>query len=162
MQSSPSKKHLTKDDRVRIETYLNEGYSLRYIAERLDKSPSTISREVRNHTEERQRKVCDCIYFYECKKTGVCGGADNRCNKACRLCSKARKYCSDYSKAYCDYMIERKLPLCNGCSKAYNCHLTKRHYKAAKADREYRDTLINSRNGFDLTCEQFNAIDELV
>ena len=162
MQNKPSKKHLTMDDRVRIETYLNERYSLRYIAERLDKSPSTISREIKNHTEEQQRNACDCIYFFECKKTKVCGGVGNSCNKKCRTCIKAKKYCSDYSKAYCDFIIERKLPICNGCSKSYNCHFTKMYYNAKHAEKEYRNTLVSSRNGFDLTDEQINRINYTV
>ena len=156
------KKHLTKDDRVRIETYLNERQSLRYIAERLDKSPSTISREISSHASEQKCNSCDCIYFYECKKTKVCGNSGNSCHKQCRTCVKARKYCSDYSRAYCDYMSERKIPLCNGCSKVYNCHFTKRRYIAAKAEKEYRNTLINSRNGFDLTGEQLIEINDTV
>ena len=42
--------HLTKDDRARIESLLREGYSLRCIADRIDKSPSTVSREISKHT----------------------------------------------------------------------------------------------------------------
>lgn len=42
--------HLTYDERVRIETLLDEDASVRYIADRLDRSPSTISREIKRHT----------------------------------------------------------------------------------------------------------------
>lgn len=42
--------HLTADDRISIETLLREEHSLRYIADRLDKSPSTISMEIIKHT----------------------------------------------------------------------------------------------------------------
>ena len=41
--------HLTSDDRIRIETFIAEGRSVRYIADRLDKAPSTISRELKKH-----------------------------------------------------------------------------------------------------------------
>lgn len=42
-------KHLTKDDRNEICILLHKGYSLRDIARALDKSPSTISREVKRN-----------------------------------------------------------------------------------------------------------------
>lgn len=41
--------HLTISERSKIETYLELGYSLREIAARLKRSPSTISRELRRH-----------------------------------------------------------------------------------------------------------------
>ena len=42
--------HLTISERAKIETYLDLGYSIRRIALRLKRSPSTISRELRRHT----------------------------------------------------------------------------------------------------------------
>ncbi|MBP5413993.1 MAG: IS30 family transposase [Lachnospiraceae bacterium] len=41
--------HLTLSDRIAIERYLSTGYSLKGIAEAIHRSPSTISREIRNH-----------------------------------------------------------------------------------------------------------------
>ncbi|SDA70741.1 Transposase and inactivated derivatives, IS30 family [Butyrivibrio sp. INlla18] len=160
MQRPISKKHLTKDDRIRIEALLNEQKSLRYIAARLDKSPSTISREIKTHVTENKTRPCDCIFFYECKVKNVCGSKG--CKKDCRTCIKARKYCNDYSRAYCVRLENSKLKLCNGCPKTYNCHYGKYFYKASKADAEYRENLVNSRNGYDLTAEQLASIDETV
>ena len=160
MQKPVSKKHLTEDDRIRIEALLNEQKSLRYIAARLDKSPSTISREIKTHVTENKTRPCDCIYFYDCKARNVCGSKS--CKKECRSCSKARKYCTDYSKAYCERLIGRKLKLCNGCPRTYNCPYGKFFYKASKADIEYRNTLVESRNGYDLTAEELINLDETV
>ena len=42
-------KHLTDTERFQIEAWLREGISLKKIAERLGKSTSTISREIRAH-----------------------------------------------------------------------------------------------------------------
>ena len=41
--------HLTISERAKIEAYLELGYSKREIAERLKRSPSTISRELNRH-----------------------------------------------------------------------------------------------------------------
>ena len=159
-QNRPPTKHLTLEDRAKIEALLNEDMSIRYIADRLGKAPSTISREIRNHTKRSHHHLCDCDIFRECEARHVCG--NEKCNKQCRNCTQARKHCGDYAKSVCEIWSERRIELCNGCTKIHNCHKEKHLYKAKRAEEEYRDVLINSRNGFDLTCEQFAAIDEVV
>lgn len=42
--------HLTISERAKIEAYLELGYSKREIARQLKRSPSTISRELKRHT----------------------------------------------------------------------------------------------------------------
>ena len=44
------KKHLTNAERIKIETLLSQGFSIRSIADFLEKSPSTISREIGRHS----------------------------------------------------------------------------------------------------------------
>ncbi|TEU25304.1 helix-turn-helix domain-containing protein, partial [Alkanindiges illinoisensis] len=41
--------HLTQEERYQIYTLLREGFSKRYIAWRLNRSPSTISREIQRN-----------------------------------------------------------------------------------------------------------------
>ena len=41
--------HLTQEERYQIYTLLREGFSKRYIAWRLNRSPSTISREIKRN-----------------------------------------------------------------------------------------------------------------
>ncbi|EDO0411355.1 IS30 family transposase, partial [Listeria monocytogenes] len=51
--------HLTTAERVKIETYLELGMSIRSIARRLGRQPSTVSREIRRNPDyvaERARK----------------------------------------------------------------------------------------------------------
>lgn len=61
--------HLTISERSKIETYIELGYSIRQIAERINRNPSTISRELRRHVncspEEAQAR-------YQTKKSN-CG-----------------------------------------------------------------------------------------
>ncbi|MDD7176410.1 MAG: helix-turn-helix domain-containing protein, partial [Lachnospiraceae bacterium] len=42
-------KHLSLDDRIRIDELLKESYSFKAIAGELGKNPTTIAREVRAH-----------------------------------------------------------------------------------------------------------------
>lgn len=154
------KSHLTLDDRIRIETLIAEKHSIRYIADRLDKSPSTISREIKKHAQVKKPKGCDCAFSRSCTLSRICGSTS--CNKKCRECAKARKYCPDYSKAYCDTLQNSQLRLCNECRKRAFCHFEQRFYDGNSAHAKYRDTLIHSRDGFDLTAGQFSEINDIV
>lgn len=153
-------KHFTPDDRIRIESLLCEGFSLRYIADRLDKSPSTISREIKKHSLTHTPRCCDCINSPNCSRRHACGASG--CRKKCKSCAKAKKYCPDYVQAFCDTLLAHPLRLCNSCHKRTFCHFQQRFYCGKTAQDEYRDTLVNSRNGFDLTAEQLEAVDSLV
>ena len=157
-----SKKHLSLDERVRIQHYLEDGRSIRYIADRLDKSPSTISREINKHIKKHTPQLCDCTYFATCMVRNICG--NKNCHKQCRNCRQARKYCSDYVKSLCDTLINTPSNVCNECSayKRKNCHFENRVYEARKAQTEYEDTLVNSRNGFDCTAKELQDLDNLI
>lgn len=153
-------KHLTLDDRIRIEALLKEGFSLRYIADRIDKSPSTISRELKKHTIITSPKSCDCSYIANCSHKHVCGASS--CHKKCKSCSKAKKYCTDYVQALCHIRFSHPLKLCNSCHKRSFCHYEQAYYSGNKAHQQYMHTLINSRNGFDLTAGELEQINSLV
>ncbi len=154
--------HLTDKGRITIQNLLDLKLSIRFIADRLGKSPSTISREIKNHTQVSSTKCCDCIYFKDCDLKRVCGGKNNHCNKRCRTCSKAKNYCDHYEKAICDLLSDGQVKLCNGCDKRKNCHKEKYYYDAVKAENEYREKLVNSRSGYDLTLEELIAINNIV
>lgn len=153
-------KHFTMDDRIRIEALLKEDFSIRYIADRTNKSPSSVSRELKKHTIIHSPKSCDCIFSKDCSNKHVCGASS--CNKKCKSCSKAKKYCPDYSQAFCDTRLAHPLKLCNSCHKRPFCHFESAYYSASNAHQQYRHTLVNSRNGFDLTSEQLIQINDVV
>ena len=58
-QSMNTYTHLSRDERVRIETLLQEDKSLSYIAQRLDRNKSTISREIKKRTNRQGVYVAD-------------------------------------------------------------------------------------------------------
>ena len=157
-----SKKHLSLDDRVRIQHYLEDGRSIRYIADRLDRSPSTISREINKHISKQMPKLCDCTFFSSCTLKHVCG--NKVCNKPCRTCVKAPKLCSDYARSYCDTLLDTTSGVCNSCDKlkTRKCHFESRYYDASVAQAEYQDKLINSRNGYDCTAKELQDLDDLI
>ena len=125
-------KHLTYPKRCVIEALLGEGQSIRYIAEKIDYSPSTVSREIRNHTVIQKSHSNDCLNRSNCNKKHACGSIS--CTKKCKTCNKCKKHCSEYIQAFCDTLEERGL--CNGCNKINCCHFEKHLYKADVAENE--------------------------
>ncbi len=76
-------KHLTLEDRHYIEDALNQKFSLKVIADRLEKDPTTISKEVRrNRIKSRRNKQTDvisCSKRRECTKKHICSESCNHC-----------------------------------------------------------------------------------
>ena len=57
----------------------------------------------------------------------------------------------------------RKVPyVCNGCESRKGCRKNKYYYFAKDADSLYRERLVNSRIGINLTAEEFNRLNEIV
>lgn len=161
MKKTKEKKpcHLTYEQRCAIQTLLEQKKSISYIASSIGKSPSTISREIRNRTEFGKLTNNDCALRVECKKTQVCGSTS--CKRLCRSRKCCIRYCKDYVKVECPDL--KKPPhVCNGCVKRGMCHYNKRFYDAKNAEKKYRETLRCTRDGFDLTGEQIEMIDTLV
>ena len=152
-------KHLTKEDRTIIEDMLNRDCSITAIAKHLERSPSTISREIRNHLQTVPSKAsADCIHFYGCRKTNVCGSS--KCKLKCRQCHRCTQYCVDYKPNVCT-RISRPPYVCNGCEKS-RCLMEKRYYKATPAQISYETMLKDSRSGFALSDDEMQRIDQLV
>ena len=63
--------HLTADERRRLETLLNRGESFRSIAEALEKSHSTISREIRKHRTVSSKTVSPFLTDFSGNKINV-------------------------------------------------------------------------------------------
>lgn len=78
---------ITFKERVRIEAGIYAKESFSKIAKELDRSTSSITREVKqNRTKVKMPYLCgkDCIYATSCAKQHVCG--DEYCSRKCRLC----------------------------------------------------------------------------
>lgn len=88
-------KHLTHEQRVLIEDRLNHKISIRAIAKELNKSPSTILREIQNHSMAIPTSSNDCASKRDCHFHHVCG--DNNCNRKCYAClSLCTRHCENY------------------------------------------------------------------
>lgn len=160
-----TKKHLSFDERATIQIALKECKSFREIAVEVNKSPSTISREVRNHfVIERKgtygRPFNECKHRKECREKAICMDKPNCITKNCRFCKECNHACAKFEKEVCSKLSYPPY-VCNGCLDKAKCTLEKRMYYAKSADNEYREVLSESREGFNLTEDEFNSIDAI-
>ena len=161
----PKNKHLTDTERLQIEQWLKEGVSLKQIALKLDKSTSTISREIRAHSIANDKyapyRVHNrCVNRYDCKVYQLCYDKPN-CTKRCSSCNFCNQLCEKYQEEFC-YKLCDPPYVCNGCEDEYKCVLTKRYYLHRKAHEAYRETLVESRIGANITEDELLNLDRIV
>ena len=154
--------HLTEQDRARIVSLLAEGRSLRRIALELGKSPSTIKREILKH-RERSEKTGRFVHYNPCAKCRRCDvrGLCAECAWRRRKCSLCRVGCWRICKAFVEDAcpaLSRPPYVCNGCPKINTCNLTKMTYRSDVAHAAYRQTLVESRRGANLTEAELESL----
>jgi len=158
-------KHFTSDERLQIEHMLKEQTSLSQIAEKLGKSKSTISREIRARAIPSDKgapfRVRNrCVGRTDCNKRNLCMDK-KRCNRKCSLCKLCNEICPDYEEQVC-YKLYASPYCCNGCLDEHKCVLRKKFYLNKKAHEAYREMLIESRVGVNITEDELLILDELV
>lgn len=164
-----NQKHLTLNDRIYIENELAKGTPFKDIAAFLCKDPTTISKEVRAHrlsdwyhkgTFYNAKNFC--IHRYHCQKTNACGKI-LLCGIKCASCPTCNQTCKDFEKERCK-RLDKAPYVCNGCTKKIN-HCTiahKYYYNGRAADRKYRELLISSRSGINMTKHQLHQKDQII
>ena len=139
-------KALTLENRTAIETGVREGASKAEIGRRIGKDKSTVGKEIRLH-----RRLS-----YKCRMPLECSGYKG-CTRR-RSCSPG---CPDYVPFKCRRR-DRSPGACNGCGSRSSCRFDKYVYEAGRADREYRETLVESREGVNLTVPEAKKMAEVI
>lgn len=158
-------KHLTDTERLQIEHSLKDGIPMKRIAQELCKSPSTISREIRSRaiTSDKYapyRIHNRCVKRQDCQIRYLCLDKPN-CTKRCSTCSHCNEFCEDYEEQICYKLFEPPY-VCNGCIEEHQCVLRKKYYIHRKAHEAYREQLVESRIGANITEDELLTLDELV
>lgn len=159
LKTKEERTRLTYEERIIIEDMLGRRQSLYAIAKKLNRTVSTISREIRNRREQLPSYKNDCAYVRDCHRKNACGSTS--CKQICRKCSKCKKYCPDYVQLECDTILNAPY-VCNGCSKFAYCSMERYRYKAKEAQNRYRELLVERRSGFDVTLDELEYINRLV
>ena len=164
-----NQKHLTLEDRKYIERSLNEGLAFKEIAKYLCKDPTTISKEIRLHRADylyRKGTFYNahnfCIHRYNCQKTNVCDKII-LCGIKCRSCTICNQHCPSFVRERCN-RLDQAPYVCNGCPKAVSrCTIPcKYRYDAVYADRMYREKLVDSRSGINMTRHERREKDRII
>lgn len=170
-------KHLSFEERIVIEEYLNKGESIHKIALKLNRPDSSIVREVkRNRFVFKTPEMSGCEFMWEktkCQKrflssecSYVIKTGKNCYNHTCCGCNIMcnANNCPDFRQHVCSNL--QKSPfVCNGCKSTTHCRnrfTAKYKYQARRAQVIYEDTLKESRTGISLSEEQMQALDNLV
>jgi len=168
-QIEPKKKpRLTQQERNRIETMLNDGWTPYMIARALGRPPKTVMREIVNRATKSTRGAVGrinnrCIHSYDCQKRNDACRTCLHANRSmlCRLCRQCNSHCPDYIEQKCE-KLDASPFVCNGCEEKNKCPLMKMFYVADDAQENYKAILSKSREGANITEEELVAMDKLI
>jgi len=161
----PKNKHMTYDERLQIEYLLKEGVSLKKIAEELGRSTSTISREIRaraipSDKSAYGRTANRCLLRKGCIKCQLCDDKPD-CTKRCAGCKLCNSLCPDFEEEVCLRLYDPPY-VCNGCFDERRCTLRKSYYIHKKAHEAYREMLVESRTGANISEDELIELDNFV
>lgn len=152
-------KQLSFLERQQIEEGLDAGYSFRRIADLLDRSASSIAREVKQNRIRKRFKAIDrrhCSIRKECTISGLC--KDKCPYKGEELCSQCtHRLCTEICERYKSHSGCSTLNcapwVCNGCRRRRSCRVHGSEqwiYDAKSADIASRTRRCDSRRGIDM------------
>ena len=125
--------HLSYEDRRNIEDGLNENKSINQIAKELNRSHSTILREI------DRNKIS---------------------SKAKRWTINNKQENPNYNY-HCD-KLDKSPYVCNGCKSRSGCRKNRHTYYARRADDMYKEIKTESRKGINLTSEEVYEINKVL
>ena len=138
MSISNSFSHLTLEERRIILTGITNGSSKTAIAQTIGKDKSTIGKEIKLHR----------AITYKCKMPLECNNY-----RKCVFGRQCTPECPEYSPFRCSRR-DRSPGACNGCSDWSQCRFDKYRYCPEDAHLDYRSTLVDSRQGVNLTVQE--------
>lgn len=160
------KPRLTAMERLAIETGLDAGKTPYAIAQEIGRPPKTVMREIRGRAVESDKGAVGrvnnrCAHRYECTMRDVCKACYQRRSMQCKFCRQCNSHCPDYIEDRCA-RLESSPFVCNGCRDRNRCTLRKRFYRNDLATENYREILVESRRGVNVTEAELLRFDELL
>lgn len=145
MSSNNKNLHLTVQERIIIEKGIENGSTKAAIALTIGKDKSTVGKEIKKHRElvHKSSYKINCANMKNCSHNHVC---DN---------------CADFKPFTCNRR-DRSPGACNGCSKYTHCRYDKYRYKADFSHKKYREDLVDSRTGINMSYEECKAMADII
>lgn len=163
-------KQLSLSERIIIERMLHQDYSFASIARVLERSASTVAREVLHYRCFSGRIPLpgenDCIHKTGCLKNALCpemgfhGCFATRC-KRCPDGVICTSICEDYESFQCD-LLDKPPYVCSNCKMQKRCKRNKAYYAAHKANAAHQRALKEAHSGVRKTPKQLREIAEII
>ncbi len=156
-------KHLTLFNREDIEKLLKAGFKFYQIADRLQKHPTTISKEIQRYKSEHKPSNFNnntnfCKHKANCNLKNLCS---SNCHSECRHCGKCNSICSQYELDICEKLLKPPY-VCNACNNYAQCRKYKYVYFANEAQKKYESSLTSSRSGINISEDDLKRLDNLI
>lgn len=160
-------KFFTYEDRLNLQKYLKDSLSFKEIARRMDKDPTTISREVRKYSSEIATGYPGfpfnaCKNRIYCRNKKVCGKECTRKSDVfCKLCQSCNAKCPDFVEEICTARF--RVPyVCNGCESIGRCSLLKTLYDAEHAHLKAHEKISSSRSGLCVSEAEVARLNQII
>ena len=162
-------KQLSLSERIVIERMITSDFTFATIARHLNRSPSTISREVRNHRGFVEKFTPqgknDCVKRHSCLRNNICDDAPvHGCYfYRCKKCPDHNcvKICDAYVSERCS-KLDKPPYVCTNCESSKSCKHIHAYYTAHRAHAEYTKQLSSSRSGIRKTKEELEQIERII
>lgn len=146
MSSNNKNLHLTVQERIIIEKGIENGFTkAAAIALTIGKDKSTVGKEIKKHRElvHKSSYKINCANMKNCSHNHVCVN------------------CADFKPFTCNRR-DRSPGACSGCSKYTHCRYDKYRYKADFSHKKYREDLVDSRTGINMSYEEYKAMADII
>lgn len=146
MSSNNKNLHLTVQERIIIEKGIENGFTkAAAIALTIGKDKSTVGKEIKKHRElvHKSSYKINCANMNNCSHNHICVN------------------CADFKPFTCNRR-DRSPGACNGCSKYTHCRYDKYRYKADFSHKKYREDLVDSRTGINMSYEECKAMADII
>ena len=165
-------KQLSLSERIIIERMLSQDFTFASIARRLNRSASTISREVLHYrcfvNPITHKHNNDCLHFHSCLRNRICldSPTSHECyGYRCKFCPEGVScfsICKNYESSHC--LKLDKPPYVCSCPTAIqkNCRKNHAYYTAHRANAAHHKTIKEAHSGIRKTPKEIAEIGALI
>lgn len=163
-------KHLSLSERIIIENMVRQDYSFASISRNLDRSASTIAREVLHYRCFTSRLPLsgenDCIRQASCQRNTLCPdvGIHGCFASRCKRCPEGiicTSICNSYESIQCD-LLDKPPYVCSNCKMQKGCKKIKAYYSAHKANAAHHQSIKHAHSGVRKTPAELREIAAII
>ena len=165
-------KQLSLSERIVIERMLTQDYSFASIARKLNRSASTISREVQNYrcfvNPIAFKGTNDCVHFHSCLRNRICpdSGFHGCHGSRCKFCPDGIaciEVCPAYQSSHCPNH-DKPPYTCHFCSteKQKQCKLNHAYYTAHRANAAHLKLIRTAHSGIRKMPDELKEMGALI